>query len=134
MGQVRFQIGVPKAGSAARSAESEPRTRSLSSLAGSAARAAEAARRTQASTFSGAPTISMRAVGGVVQPPQQVQASNVSTGAVPAQVPTSATEPNTQASAATQAEDSSQSGQLQTAASRIHSLVQSLFGGRTRTP
>lgn len=137
MGQIRFQVGIPKAGSAARSAEQEPRSRSLSSLAGSAARVAEEAKRTAGSSgFQGAPTISMRAAGGKVFQPPAERESVAAASSLPIDVVAApqAMMPVSEVSAITPAEESNQPGALQTAVSRVHSLVQSLFGGRTRTP
>ncbi len=137
MGQIRFEVGIPKAGSAARSAEQEPRSRSLSSLAGSAARAEEETKRTAGSSgFQGAPKISMRATGGKVFQPPAEHESVAELPSLPIDVVAArqAMLPVSQVSAITPAEESNQPGALQTAMSRVHSLVQSLFGGRTRTP
>ena len=66
MSNVRFQIGIPRAGSAARISEEEGwRPSSIKPVAGSAARDAEERKRAEGSMPKRATAVAMRASGGV---------------------------------------------------------------------
>lgn len=138
MNGIRFQVGTPRAGSAARIAEQDRQSRGIGTFAGSAARAVEAAKRAEgASGFTGARTIGMRATGGKAFSPEAaptVPPASVPLQAVAQESSTGPMLPVAQVSAKNQAEEISQPGALQTAVSRVQSLVRSLFpGGRART-
>ncbi len=129
MNRIRFQVEAPKAGAAARVAEQDGRTRSSGSLAGSAARAAEQSRHAEQSIGHQANRmVRMRATGGKVFQPEQPQPASASAAQPPVRSSAAATVPqDLQVLASTPAEDSSQPGPLQTAVSRVHSLVRSFF-------
>ena len=141
MNQVRFSIGVPKAGSAAREAEHAAKSplRSIVPRAGSAARDAEARNKLEATHLQRSASISMRASGGrVVEPVAQVHPSTgkadtgVELSAAGSGLPLSiASNRNGPVVAAAPSgfsvPDGSSSGSLHTAAGHLKSLVRSLF-------
>lgn len=149
MNQLRFQIGVPKAGSAAREAENSAGAPlgSTRPCAGSAARDAEERKRAEPVISQRGAAVGMRAQGGRVVTAEEMRAASARTSAAP-QVSheqkkavvverlASAGDPVAAQSAAFASstavpeqvvEENASSGPLQTAAVRIKSLVQSLF-------
>ncbi|MGI4854065.1 MAG: hypothetical protein ACRYF4_08500 [Janthinobacterium lividum] len=148
MNQLRFQIGVPKAGSAAREAENsaDAPLGSIRPRAGSAARDAEERKRAEPLQTQRGASVGMRAQGGRVVTAEEMRAASGRPPAAP-QVspeekkavvferlaPTGTSVPGTQMVSTSsiaipeQVEENASSGSLQTAAVRIKSLVQSLF-------
>lgn len=149
MNQLRFQIGVPKAGSAAREAENsaDAPPGSIRPRAGSAARDAEERKRAEPVTTQRAAAVGMRAQGGRVVTAEEMRAASAKPSAAPqvshdqkkavvverlapaegSIAADAATFPSSTAVPEQVVEESASSGALQTAAVRIKSLVQSLF-------
>lgn len=149
MNQLRLQIGVPKAGSAAREAENSAGAPlgSIRPRAGSAARDAEERRRAEPAVTQRGAEVGMRAQGGRVVTAEEMRAASARPSAAPqvsheqkkavvverlapAGSPVAvhaATFPSFTAVPEQVVEESASSGPLQTAAVRIKSLVQSLF-------
>ncbi len=127
MNSIRVSVGVPKAGSAARSAEGETFDRRSASFAGSAARAAEEAKRQSGSGQWSAPPISMRAQGGKITRQPVVRA--VTEMAEPTLSPAVAecSKESAVAATATSTEEHVLPGLLQHAAARVQLLARSLF-------
>ena len=141
MNQIRFTIGVPKAGSAARIAEqsSESPTRSILPRAGSSARDAEERKKLGGTPARRSASISMRASGGrVAESVAHADTPAVTAGitversqadaSLPSSFPSNSNGPVVAAALAGQSvNDGPPSGSLQTAAVRLKSLVRSLF-------
>jgi hypothetical protein len=141
MNQIRFTIGVPKAGSAARIAEepSDSPTRSILPRAGSSARDAEERKRLEGTPVRRSASISMRASGGrVAEPVAQTTtladkagvtvARSQANGNLPSSLLNNSSRPVVAAAPPGQSvADGPPTGPLQTAAVRLKSLVQSLF-------
>ena len=84
MGQVRFQIGVPRAGSAARVAEgTEPLARMPLPQAGAAARDTEQRKKLEGETGAAKPVIALRGTGGRVVSMEEMIAASRPAGAAP---------------------------------------------------
>ena len=139
MPQIRFQVGVPRAGSAARSAEDVlPVQSSLGSFAGSAARAAEAARQARYNNVTATPAIRMRAQGGQVsnQSAAQILTSQYAKQVDAMTAPSFASLPafpSTAVRTVQPVEGEVSSGVLQIAAIRVQTLLRSLFSSGDRT-
>ena len=151
MSQIRFNIGVPRGGSAARIAEdgSQESTRSIRPQAGSAARAAEERNRAESSAGPRAFSIGMRARGArasvppgasggaaasstTVEPRASETVSRQSAGPVSSVYvhagSSTTTAPSTAPLSAEQADEAFASSRPPIkAASRVKSLVQALF-------
>ena len=149
MNQLRFQIGIPKAGSAAREAENsaDAPLGSIRPRAGSAARDAEERKRAEPLRTQRGAAVGMRAPGGRVvtaeemraasgRPPAAPQVSHEEKAAVaverlaPAGIMVAGNQTAFTSFTAVPeqvVEENASSGPLQTAAVRIKSLVQSLF-------
>jgi hypothetical protein len=141
MGQIRFQIGVPRAGSAARSAEREEEVNPVGRLnlprAGSAARAAEAEKAVSASVSRPQAGFSLRGQNGVVTrntPVTSAAFNSAGTQVAPlaarpphdGPAPSSVSTPEP-AKSSSVASAQSTAGPLQLATSRFQALVRSLF-------
>lgn len=142
MGQINFQIGIPRAGSAARNAEEEERIaptvgRIALPRAGSAARSVEEEKAVNGSETRPHASFSLRAQNGVITRNRPVTStefnpSGVQTAPPEAPVPHDApTSPSVSTSPLEtgRGDVSAQSpaGPLQLAASRFQALVRSLF-------
>lgn len=149
MAQLRFHIGVPQAGSAAREAEASPeRFRSLRPQAGSAARQAEEERRQRALDGTTRPlhttTLHMRGASQgesatissafSAADPRPAQTAAESAAALPSLDPAEQTTAGAITAPATPdnvtaSQTSPESGPLQTAAAKFKTLFRSLLGG-----
>jgi hypothetical protein len=140
MNQIRFNIGVPKAGSAARIAEhsSESPANSILPRAGSAARDAEERKKLEGTPVKRSASISMRASGGLTQPVAQTSTPAVKAGitversqagaGLPSSFRNKSNGPLVVAAVLEQSvADGPPSGSLHIAAIRLKSLVRSLF-------